>query len=73
MLTKEELAELFKQAMQDAITPLHNEIEALRDELKAIEIRQEAREAAHFDLVDERLKEIKEEARKGFWSRLFRK
>lgn len=49
------------------------EIAVLHDSIKAIEKRQEEREAVHFDLVDKRLKELYVEPKKGFWARLFNK
>lgn len=39
----------------------------------ASEKRQEEREATHFELVDQRLKELHIEPKKGFWARLFGK
>lgn len=54
------------EAMKHEIATLHNSINAL-------EARQKEREAIHYDLVDQRLKELFEESKKGFWARLFKK
>lgn len=45
---------------------MRKEITALHESLDAIEKRQVERETLHFDLVDERLKELSLEAKKGF-------
>jgi excisionase family DNA binding protein len=65
--------------VQQELTTLGNQNEALKreiatlhDSLNAIEERQREREATHFDLVDQRLKDISMESKKGFWARLFR-
>lgn len=52
---------------------MKKEIAALHESIRAIEERQKEREATHYDLVDQRLKELTEESKKGFWARLFRK
>ena len=52
---------------------MKKEITALHDSIESIEKRQIERETLHFDLVDERLKELSKEAKKGFWARLFGK
>lgn len=60
-------------ALSEQNNALKKEIATLHESIKSIEKRQEEREAAHFDLVDKRLNELKEESKKGFWARLFRK
>ena len=59
------------EALKEQNEALKTEISVLHDSIKAMEARQVEREAAHFDLVDKRLKELSEEPKKGFWARLF--
>ena|GEM_PF-3105237 len=73
-----ELEQLITQAVSKAQEPLieqnevmRKEITALYESLEAIERRQVERETLHFDLVDERLKELSETPKKGFWARIF--
>jgi len=72
------------KVMQTQNEALKKEIEDLHDSMKAMEKRQEERDAAseerqkereatHFELVDQRLKDLHIEPKKGFWARLFRK
>lgn len=61
------------EALQEQNEALKKEITSLHESIKAIEERQTAREAAHYDLVDQRLKELSAESKKGFWARLFNK
>ena len=75
-----ELEQLITQTVSKAQEPLlkqneilRSEITALHDSINAIEKRQVEREALHFDLVDERLKVLSAEVKKGFWARLFGK
>lgn len=59
--------------LQEQNEALKKEIASLHESLKAIEERQQARETAHYDLVDQRLNELSAESKKGFWARLFKK
>ena len=68
-----ELEQLITQTVLKAQEPLLIQNEALRNEMKAMEARQIEREDSHYNLVDERLKELSLEAKKGFWARLFGK
>ncbi|MCO5388849.1 MAG: hypothetical protein NHB14_27200 [Desulfosporosinus sp.] len=58
------------EALKAQNEALRAEISVLHDTIKAIEERQKEREAAHYDLVDQRLRELKEEPKRGFWARL---
>lgn len=75
-----ELEQIITQAVSKAQQPLIEQNEAMRKEIAAlhndmntIEKRQVERETVHYDLVDERLKELSLEAKKGFWAKLFGK
>ncbi|HZK83641.1 MAG TPA: hypothetical protein VFC58_02995 [Desulfosporosinus sp.] len=79
-----EMGSIVGEAMRAQNEALKKEIEDLHDSMKAMEQRQEERDAAseerqkereatHFELVDQRLKELHIEPAKGFWARLFRK
>ena len=75
-----ELQQLITEAVSRAQEPLVEQNEVMRKEIAAlqgslddIEKRQVERETVHFDLVDERLKELSKEAKKGFWAWLFGK
>jgi len=61
------------EALKAQNEALKKEIAELHESLKAIEERQKEREAEHYERVDQRLKELKEEPKKGFWARLFKK
>jgi len=79
-----EIGSLVGEAMRAQNEALKKEIEDLHDSMKAMEKRQEERDAAseerqknrettHFELVDQRLKELHIEPKKGFWARIFGK
>lgn len=52
---------------------LKQELASMQESLAAMEARQETAQAAHYALVDERLKTLAEESKKGFWAKLFKK
>jgi excisionase family DNA binding protein len=79
-----EMGSIVGEAMRVQNEALKKEIEDLHDSMKAMEKRQEERDAAsekrqkereatHFELVDQRLKDLHIEPKKGFWARLFGK
>lgn len=70
-MTPDQLQGLFRQAMQDAIAPLHKEISTLKADLAAAheQMRDELNERDRE--VMERIRAIQERQQKPWWRKLF--